>query len=171
MYKIHVKRVRGQRIKKCRGFKRLIFKSLLVTDERITSYYNNYITELNRLESEGKYDEYDSLSPEHSRNSRKIKELIDLKFQEILKMQVNRKIIISIDKIITVEYPGNDEFNIYEKYITSIIRLLDYKKIKYDLTSIEEGYIEVLCSEFLTDMYFKYYSYYKKIGYNGKISK
>lgn len=36
MYKIHVKRIKSQRVKKCRGFKRLIFKSLLISQPKYT---------------------------------------------------------------------------------------------------------------------------------------
>lgn len=80
-YKIHVKRIRGRRIKKCRGFKRLVFKAMLISQpEYIVDGYN--IIERSRIES------------------RKINDLIyrNYLYKDIVIMLVNKIISITYDK-------------------------------------------------------------------------
>lgn len=125
-YKIHLKRLRSRRIKKCRGFRRVIFKSLLVSYPTIICD-EVYKSEIRRSEI---CQEIDFLSDKY--NS------LDFKGSDELYKELNHTIELF-----------NEVRNMYQNIIVFISKLILNKNIIINLTKIlyDEYKIEIFNSD------------------------
>lgn len=109
-YKIHVKREKSQKIKKCRGFKRLIFKSFISCHPELIS--DEYIKVISQIRnSRNKYTGVSlvgrSKLNEYYNRRRSIIDYLfnDIKiYKEVVRLLIKKEISVSVKKIISSNY-------------------------------------------------------------------
>ena len=124
-YKIHVKRLKSQRIKKCRGFKRLIFKSVLICNPK------NVSEEYSELSKWYKLNRLNGVSKEFSKKKSEIySEILENKIYNIvIEKLITKNIFIKYQKIVGTNH--SYKVNIYDKYNNQISVLISNEKIKF----------------------------------------
>lgn len=127
MYKIHVKRAKSRRIKKCRGFKKLIFKSLISCHPELIS--DEYIKVISQIRNDrNKYTGISLVSRSKLNECyNKRRSIIDYLFndikiyKEVISLLIERKISVNVRKIISTNY----NISIYDKYNNKVRFRLD----------------------------------------------